>query len=92
LIYTLSFILGGVMVVCLPLDPRFVSSDSVEGDEFLRAIKFHSTPSFEGEVKMLAPCCKILWHVKDTFEVRTKILLKAKFIISFAVSFCFATK
>jgi hypothetical protein len=27
---------------------------------FLRAIKIHSTPSFRGEVKPEAPCCKIL--------------------------------
>jgi hypothetical protein len=26
------------------------------GDEFLSVIKMHSTPSFSGEVKPLAPC------------------------------------
>jgi hypothetical protein len=33
-------------------------------DRFLRAIKIHSMASFRGEVKLSAPCCKILWHVK----------------------------
>jgi hypothetical protein len=26
-------------------------------------------PSFEGEVKPSAPCCKILWHAKKVYEV-----------------------
>jgi hypothetical protein len=30
---------------------------------FLRAIKIRSAPSFGGEIKPEAPCCKILWHV-----------------------------
>jgi hypothetical protein len=55
----------------------------VEGNEFLSAIKIHSTTSFKGEVKPLAPCHKILYHAKGPFEV-CKILCKAKFIISFA--------
>jgi hypothetical protein len=38
----------------------------------------------EGEVKWSAPCCNILWHVKEPFEVWIKILRKAKFSISFA--------
>jgi hypothetical protein len=32
----------------------------------LRAIKVCSTPSFGGEVKPEALCCKILWHVRIT--------------------------
>jgi hypothetical protein len=40
-----------------------------EGDGFLRAIKILSTPSFGGKVKPLAPCRKILRHVKVPFEV-----------------------
>jgi hypothetical protein len=39
---------------------------------------------FLAEVKSSAPCPKILRHVKNTFQVWTKILCKAKFIISFA--------
>jgi hypothetical protein len=39
------------------------------GDGFLTAIKILSMPSFGGEVKLSAPCCKILRHVKNDFEV-----------------------
>jgi hypothetical protein len=41
-----------------------------KGDEFLRALKICNTPSFGGEVKPSAPCHKILWHVKEPFDVR----------------------
>jgi hypothetical protein len=34
----------------------------------LRAITIRSTPSFGGEVKPLAPCRKILRHVKELCE------------------------
>jgi hypothetical protein len=68
----------------LPLDPRFVVSNSVEIDRFLRAIKIHSMHSFGGEVKPSSPCQQIFQHVKNPFQVRTKILSKAKLIISFA--------
>jgi hypothetical protein len=44
--------------------------------------------SFVGKVKLLAPCHKILWHVKITWKVQTKILHKAKFIISFTCPSC----
>jgi hypothetical protein len=40
-----------------------------QDDGFLRAIKIHRTPSFRGEVKLSAPCHKILWHVKNHFEI-----------------------
>jgi hypothetical protein len=40
-----------------------------KGEGFLRAIKFHSMPSFGGEVTLLAPCHKILQHVKEPFTV-----------------------
>jgi hypothetical protein len=39
------------------------------GDGFLRAIKICSTPSFGWEVKPEVSYRKILWHVKDPFEV-----------------------
>jgi hypothetical protein len=38
------------------MDPRFAGSNLSEGDEFLRAIKIHSIPSFRGALKLLAPC------------------------------------
>jgi hypothetical protein len=42
-----------------------VGSNPTEGDGFLRVTKSHSVPSFRGEVKPLAPCCKILQHIKN---------------------------
>jgi hypothetical protein len=51
------------------MDPRFAGSNLSEGDEFLRAIKIHSIPSFRGEVKLLAPCHKILWYIKNSCGV-----------------------
>jgi hypothetical protein len=61
--------LSGVMVSVLATGPNVHRFKASQGDEFLRAIKIHSTPSFGGEVKPSAPCCKILWHVKTHFEV-----------------------
>jgi hypothetical protein len=37
------------------LEPRFAGSNPANGDEFLRAIKFHSKTSFGGKVKAEAP-------------------------------------
>jgi hypothetical protein len=62
----------------------FAGSNSAAVDGFLRAIKIRSTLSFGGEVKSSDPCREILWHDKNPFEVWTKILSKAKLIISFA--------
>jgi hypothetical protein len=57
-------ILGGVMV-SVPTVHRFKLS---RGDGFLRVIKMRSTPSFGGEVKLSAPCCKILKYVKEFYK------------------------
>jgi hypothetical protein len=38
----------------------------------LRAIKIRGTPSIGGEVNPSAPCLKILWHVKEPFEIWNK--------------------
>jgi hypothetical protein len=51
--------LGGLMVACLPLDPRFADSNPAEDDGFLRVIKIRSTTSFGGEVKPSAPCRRL---------------------------------
>jgi hypothetical protein len=48
--------LGGLVVACLPLDPRFADSNLAEDDGFLRAIKIHSTTSFRKEWKPSVPC------------------------------------
>jgi hypothetical protein len=51
------------VVIVLATGPRFAGSNLAEGD------KIRSTTSFGGEVKPSAPCCKILWHVKDDYGV-----------------------
>jgi hypothetical protein len=57
LLITLSVVaLGGLVVACLPLDPRFAGSNPAEDDGFSRVIKIRSTPSFGGEVKPSVPC------------------------------------
>jgi hypothetical protein len=43
--------LGGLVVACLPLDPKFAGSNAAEDDGFLRAIKIRSAASFRGELK-----------------------------------------
>jgi hypothetical protein len=53
----------------LTLDPRFLGSNPAEGDGFLKTIKICSIPSFGEEVKLLGPCHKILWHVKEPFRI-----------------------
>jgi hypothetical protein len=65
--------LGGVMVSMLSigLNGRALKPD--RGNGLLNAIKLRSTPSFGGEVKLLAPLSKLLRHVKEPFEVSTKI-------------------
>jgi hypothetical protein len=45
-------VIGGLVVACLPLDPRFAGSNPAEDDRFLRVIKIRSTTSFGGEVKL----------------------------------------
>jgi hypothetical protein len=42
-----------------------VGSKLAKSNGFLGAIKIHSMTFFGGEIKELAPCCKILQHVKD---------------------------
>jgi len=40
---------GGIMVICLPLDPTFAGSNSAEDDEFLSAIKSVAQLASEGK-------------------------------------------
>jgi hypothetical protein len=44
-----------------------------QGHGLLKVIKIHCTPSFGGEVKPEAPCCKILWHLKEFYEYERNI-------------------
>jgi hypothetical protein len=60
----------------LPLYPRFTVPNLAEKDGFLKAIKFHSTTSFERKVKPTAPCHKILWNVKKPLCILKEILCR----------------
>jgi hypothetical protein len=61
--------LGGLVIACLQLDPRFAGSHPAEVDGFLKAIKVRSMTSFKREVKPSVTCRYILRHVKYTCEV-----------------------
>jgi hypothetical protein len=52
--------LSGLVVACLPLDPRFMGSNPAKDDGFLWVIKICSTTSFGEEVKLSAPYHKFL--------------------------------
>jgi hypothetical protein len=52
-------------MACLPLVPRFASSNPAEYDELLRAITIGNMSFFGEELKPSAQCRKILRHVKD---------------------------
>jgi hypothetical protein len=57
--------LGGVVVSVFATGPKGHRFKLDQGNGFLRAIKIHSTTSFEWEVEPEVPCRKILRHVKD---------------------------
>jgi hypothetical protein len=56
------------IVVSLPLDPSFESSNPAEDDGSFMGDKIRSMTSFGEEVKPTVPCPKILRHVKDLYE------------------------
>jgi hypothetical protein len=58
-------ILGGVMVIVIAIGPGVAGSNPAERDGALRAIKFRSRTSIEGEAKSSAPCRKVVLHIKD---------------------------
>jgi hypothetical protein len=60
--------LGGVIVSVLAIGPKVCRFKPAWGDCILRAIKIRAMP--------LARCNKILRHVKNLFEVWTKIFQK----------------
>jgi hypothetical protein len=60
--------LGGVMVTCLPLHPRFTGSNPAEAMEFLSAIKVRSTPCIGGEVKPRGPMSLRFYGMEMSFE------------------------
>jgi hypothetical protein len=58
------------MVSVLAVGPKVCGFIPVQGRwMFLMAIEVHNMLSFGGEVKPSAPCCRILRHVKKSFEV-----------------------
>jgi hypothetical protein len=65
--------LSGVMVSVLAIVPKIRGFKPHRSDGLLRAIKFHNKDSFGGKVKPSVQCHKILQHVKNHFEVWTKI-------------------
>jgi hypothetical protein len=60
--------LGGVVVSVLVTGPKGCGFKPGQGGGFLRAMKFHSTPSFRLEVNLEVPCHKILRCVKDLLK------------------------
>jgi hypothetical protein len=70
---------------------RSQGSDPAEDDGFLRAIEIRSTP-FGGEVKLEAPCRKILRHAKKPFVVWQRYVVKLNSSFPSPSSSCFATR
>jgi hypothetical protein len=56
------------VVSVLATGPKGRGLEFGQGDEFLKAIKIRSTPSFGWEVKPEAPCRKILRYVTDLLK------------------------
>jgi hypothetical protein len=68
------------------------SSNPAEGDVFLRAIKFHSTTFFGGEVKLWVLCCKIWWYADKSYRHENRYFvgkIHGHFLPSFS---CFDTR
>jgi hypothetical protein len=49
-----------------------MGSNLAEDNGFLRVIKIRGMTSLGGEVNPLVPCRKILWHVKDPYNVKER--------------------
>jgi hypothetical protein len=60
------------MVSVLAIEPKVRGFKSGRGDGFFRAIEIRSTSSMGGEVKLSAPCSKILRHVKKSLANMNK--------------------
>jgi hypothetical protein len=50
------------------MDPRFMRSNLVEGNGFLRTIKIHSTQFYGRVIKTLAPCQEIFSMLKNPLK------------------------
>jgi hypothetical protein len=64
-----AVLLGGLVVIVLAIGSK-VHNYSAEDDGFLRAIKTHSMTSFQGKVKPMVPCHKILRHVRNPYSMK----------------------
>jgi hypothetical protein len=80
------------LLTCLLLDLWFVSSNPVEVNAFLRAIKIRCTTSPGGKVKPSVLCRKIFRHIKEPCEVWRRYFV-GKIHGHFSPSFsCIATR
>jgi hypothetical protein len=52
-------------MVVLAIGPKVFRFKPGLEDGFLRMLNVHSMTSFRGEAKLLAPCYKFLWHIKN---------------------------
>jgi hypothetical protein len=85
-----NFILGGLVVACWT--PRFMDSNLVEDDGFLRVIKIRSMTSFGGEVKSLVSCRRFT-ACKRTLQARKRCFVSKIQRPCFSpMSLCFATR
>jgi hypothetical protein len=62
------------MVNMLAYGPKVCGFKPGQADGFLMVTEICNMPSFRWEEKPPAPCHKILQHVKNKFEVLTKML------------------
>jgi hypothetical protein len=81
-------VLGHTAVIVFAIGPTV---RGFKDDGFIRAIKFCSTASFEGEVKPLASCRKTLRHVTDPCGVLQRYFADKIKGLFREVSSCFAT-
>jgi hypothetical protein len=77
-----------VLVSVLTIELKVRGFKPGQGDEILRVIGIHSTPSFRGELKPEALCRKILWHVKKSLASTNKNTSQGQILIPFAHSYC----
>jgi hypothetical protein len=74
------------VVSVLVTGPKYRGFKPGRDDEFLRAIKVHSTLSFAREVKPEVLCSKILRHVKDPLTYQRYSFLRPFLLLSPDVS------
>jgi hypothetical protein len=58
------------MVSVLATGPKVHRFKPEQGNGFLRVIKFHSTTSFRGEIKLTVPCRKIYGMLKNPTSMK----------------------